>query len=259
MDCATQLLKARLETGYLENYPSPAPSSLEEAYTIQDKIIAEWPDEISGWKVGRILGQRAEDLGCNRLSGPIFKKTVRSSDTASIDMPVFPRGFAAVEAECVAVIGADAPANKTSYTRQEALDLISSMCLGVEVASSPFPGINDNGPMVTISDLGNNYGLIVGSEIPNWRELDLDAWTTQTFIDEACVGEAEPSTIPGGPVESVRFLLENTARRGLPLKRGMLVSTGAITGVHQISVGQSARATLKGAEDIKLTVSPVQL
>ncbi len=248
------LLHARLETGLLDQFPTPLPETLEQAYDIQDAVIDGWPGEIGGWKVGRILGAAVSKYNCDRLAGPIFSDMIAQTRTNSLEVPVYPEGFAAIEGECVAVINKDAPIDKTTYSTQEAVDMIDSIHLGVEIASSPFPGINDNGPLVTICDLGNNYGLIVGEAIPNWRELRLQDWTMATFIGDERVGQSTPADIPGGPVESVRFMLENSARRGRPLKKGALVSTGAVTGVHAIKVGQTARVELVGASQINCTI-----
>jgi 2-keto-4-pentenoate hydratase len=120
-----------------------------------------------------------------------------------------------------------------SYTTEEALEFIASLHLGVEIASSPFAGINDHGPLVTISDFGNNYGLILSDEITDWKGMDLASWVFETFINDQSVGKSAPVALPGGPVESVRFLLENTSRRGHILKKGTMILTGAVTGVHQ--------------------------
>ena len=45
----------------------------------------------------------------------------------------------------------------------------------------------------------------------------------------------------GGPAEAFAWLLGHCAARGRPLKAGDLVTTGAVTGVHDIVAGQTAR------------------
>jgi 2-keto-4-pentenoate hydratase len=45
-----------------------------------------------------------------------------------------------------------------------------------------------------------------------------------------------------GPLGAVRFLLAHLAGRGIDTSGGLWVSTGAVTGVHDIAVGQSAVA-----------------
>ncbi|MDX1293297.1 MAG: hypothetical protein R3265_10835, partial [Hyphomonas sp.] len=74
-------------------------------------------------------------------------------------------------------------------------------------------------------------------------------------IDGESVGQGVATSIPGGPVESLRFMLENAARRGMPLKKGMAVSTGAVTGVHVARVGQTATVTAHGAPTIELRLA----
>lgn len=246
---ARAFVSARRQGVRLDAYPGEPPFTLDDAYAIQDSAIELWPDQIAGWKVGRILGADERKYGVDRLAGPIFKSSIKPA-AASVDMNVFSDGFVAVEGEVVIILRDNAPTDKLSWTTDEAADLIETIVAGVEIASSPFPGINDGGPLVTISDFGNNFGLIIGEEIPEWNAFQYADWQCETLIDGVSVGKASPANIPGGPVESLRFLLENSARRGLPLRKGMAVSTGAITGVHEARAGQSATVAFKGAAPI---------
>jgi 2-keto-4-pentenoate hydratase len=254
---AKKFVQARLSAGSLTEYPGPAPQTISEAYSIQDAAIDLWPDEVAGWKVGRINGADVDRYGTDRLAGPIFSAQVRTQTEDVMESPVYADGFAAVEGECVIMVAADADPAKTEYTTDEAIALIKSIHAGVEIASSPFSGINDHGPLVTISDFGNNHGLIIGGELPNWQSLKFGAWPFETIVDGKCVGEADASGIPGGPVESFRFMLENAAQRGMPLKQGMAISTGAVTGVHPARVGQNATVLTRGVRDIALRLTSV--
>jgi 2-keto-4-pentenoate hydratase len=253
---ARAFVEARLNNSGLDQYPGEKPTTLDVAYGIQDGAISIWPDDVVGWKSGRIAGEWETQLGQDRLAGPVFGRNRFWYHGNAMEMPVFSDGFAAVEGEVAAVIGADAPADKTSYTREEALAMIESVHLGVEVASSPFTGINDFGPLVTISDFGNNNGLIIGAEIADWQRFALEEWVFTTEINGETVGEAAPVSLPGGPLESVRFLLENTARRGLPAKKGMCFLTGAVTGVHQAKTGDQACVALRGVAPVSCALVP---
>jgi 2-keto-4-pentenoate hydratase len=248
---ARSFVEARQGGKTVITYPGKAPSSLQEAYAIQDEAISLWTDTVAGWKVGRITGEDEKRFGVDRLVGPIFKNSIRRSNAKAEPMPVFESGFAAVEGEIVIILGVDAPPNKMQWATDEASALIQSIAAGIEIASSPFPGINDSGPLVTISDFGNNFGLIIGNEIPDWKSFEFDKWRCETFIDGKSVGKESPASIPGGPIESLRFLLELSAKRGLPLKKGMSISTGAITGVHAAQVGQSASVVFDGVDPIR--------
>ena len=255
---ARAFVDARLSAGSLPSYPGTKPETIDEAYKVQDSAISIWPDAIVGWKAGRIPEPWASDLNQDRLVGPVFDARNHDFSRETLDMPVFASGFAAVEGEVVAVIAEDAANNKTTYSTADALDMVESVHVGVEVASSPFSEINDHGPLVTISDLGNNYGLILGQQIKDWRDFALADWSFETQINGRVVGSATPESMPGGPLESVRFILENTARRGLFLKKGMRLLTGAVTGVHPARSGDSAQVTMRGTQPMKVRLVATQ-
>jgi 2-keto-4-pentenoate hydratase len=84
--------------------------------------------------------------------------------------------------------------------------------------------------------------LILGPEIADWQARPLDSFTCRTLVAGQLVGEGGALSLPGGPFEALKFLLEVCAKRGRPLKAGDLVSTGAATGIHEIVAGQGARA-----------------
>lgn len=237
---ARAFVDARRSGRALTSYPGPEPASLDAAYAIQDEAIAAWPDRIAGWKLGRINAPHDARFGAGRLAGPIFSRAVWTAGATPTGFGVIDGGFAAVEAEYVLELGETAP-DRDDWTASNVGGLISQVFTGVEIAGSPFAGINDHGPAVTASDFGNNAGLILGAGISGWRER-LAALTCTMSIDGVVVGRGGAASIPGGPLDSLAFLLNLLHRRGRRLEAGQLVSTGAATGVHDIVAGQSAAA-----------------
>ncbi len=175
--------------------------------------------------------------------------TTNASNSTTESTATTAGGFAAVETEFVVRVGVDADPDKTSYFLDEALALVGDVHIGVEIAGSPMAAINDIGPLAVASDFGNNAGLILGPVIADWRAA-LDGIEIESCIDGALVGQGRASSLPGGPMASLRFLAEHCARRGRPLTAGQLISTGAATGVHDIRAGQSARLVFSGAGEI---------
>jgi 2-keto-4-pentenoate hydratase len=227
------------------------PAELAAAYAAQDAAIELWPDEIAGWKVGLIGPEQAARFKQDRLAGPIFRKTIRRFEPGrSTAFPVYRGGFAAVEAEFLLRLGRDAPGAKLDWTLSEAVDLVAAVHVGIETAGSPLATINDLGPCAIVADFGNNAGLIVGPELPNWRDRSVEDWRCETFVDGALVGSGHGGMPPGGPFESLRFLLGLSARRKKPLRAGAWISTGAITGVHDIVSGKSARVSFHGVGEV---------
>ena len=252
---ASAFVEARLAGRSLPVYPGAMPASLEEAYAIQSAAISAWPDRVAGWKVGRINAPWDKAYGTDRIAGPIFRSQVTEAGSTPDSIVLFSGGFGAIEGEIVIEAGADAPSGKHSWTLEDAQDFVGCVRLGAEIASSPFAGINDHGPLVTVSDFGNNNGLIIGGEVPGWRHASPADWRLRTVIDGIEVGASDATAIPGGPLESFRAVLEICARRGLPLRRGMHVSTGAVTGVHPIRAGQSATIEMAGMAPISCRAS----
>lgn len=248
---ATAFVEARLAGRSLAAYPGTMPVTPAEAYMVQSQAISIWPDRIAGWKVGRINAPFDAQYGTDRLAGPIFSRQLTRAAEAADSIFLFTGGFGAVEGEIVIEVGADAPASKYDWSLAEAAEIAVVARLGIEVASSPFAGINDHGPLVTISDFGNNNGLILGGEVTSWREASPSDWRLRTLIDGVEVGAANASAIPGGPLESFRAVLEICGRNEHPLRRGMQVTTGAVTGVHPIRAGQTARIEMAGMAPIE--------
>jgi 2-keto-4-pentenoate hydratase len=140
---AEHFVRARLDAEALLDFPGPIPATLNTAYAYQDRAIALWPDNVAGWKVGRIGLPWVARVGEDRLVGPIFRRGIRLAPPgALIDFPAFKGGFAAIEAEYVFRLAADAEPDKTHWTPEEAARLVSSLHVGIETAGSPLAAIN---------------------------------------------------------------------------------------------------------------------
>ncbi|PZO05627.1 MAG: 2-keto-4-pentenoate hydratase [Alphaproteobacteria bacterium] len=231
---------ARSNSHALTDYPGKLPATLAEAYAIQDRAIAAWPDQIAGWKLGRINAPHDADFGAGRLAGPIFSRNVWSAGVTPTRFDVIDGGFAAVEAEYLLVLGETSP-DRDDWTAETVIPLVARALTGIEIAGSPFAGINAHGPAVTASDFGNNAGLILGQDISDWKER-LAELTCETRFDGVVIGTGGAASIPNGPLDSLAFLLNLLHRRGRRLEAGQIISTGAATGVHSIRIGQSAIA-----------------
>lgn len=250
MTIARAFVTARAAGNALPDYPGVKPASLDRAYAVQDEAIALADRPVAGWKVGRI---NPPVDGADRLTGPIFSDQVSRDDDPA--MPVFRDGFAAAEAEFLLRIGASPDPAKTHYTSDEAAALIDAVHVGIEIASSPFPGINENGPAVTVSDFGNNNGLVIGAGLPDWRALDLTAWPVELHVNGECIGAQTGAAVPGGPFAAAAFLFGHMAARGVALQPGQWISSGAVTGVHRVAVGDTVEAKFDGRLSVRCTIA----
>lgn len=246
---------ARLNARGLAAYPGDLPATLTESYVIQDHSIARWPDRVGGWKIGLVPPEFRERAGAERLVGPIFEALIGPARAGRRhDMPVFAEGFAAVEAEFIFRLAADVPVG-AEITDAYVNAVAGSLHVGAEIASSPFPGINDLGPTCVVSDFGNNFGLLVGPEIEDWSARDWSSLPAMVSINGREVGRATAADLPGGPIGALGFILRLMQVRRIALPAGSLISTGAVTGVHQAQVGDRALVDFGSCGRIDLSLT----
>ncbi|MBU7579987.1 MAG: fumarylacetoacetate hydrolase family protein [Porphyrobacter sp.] len=243
-DIAGAFVAARRSGAAIREFPGTRPRDLASAYAIQDCALSLWDRAVGGWKVGRINPPGDALLGADRLVGPAFRDTIHTVSRQPREFGVFHGGFAAAEAEFMLRLAPrDAP---LPTTPQEAMDWVDEVRIGIEIASSPYARINADGPCVTISDHGNNAGLLLGPAVPRAQWDRLDEIEVALAIDAETVGRATTATMLDGPFGAARFLIANLASRGIALEAGWWISSGAITGVHPVSPGSTVTAGFAG-------------
>lgn len=247
---ADAFVAARRSGASITTYPGTAPTDFAASYAVQECAIALFGDIVTGWKVGRVNPPHDAAHGTDRLAGPIFAGATMAATESPLTVPVFAGGFAAVEAELLFRIDRLPATDPRALEDGAIMAHVGAVHVGIEIASSPYARINADGPLVTASDFGNNGGLIVGEELPGWRTRDLVAVSASVSIDGSEVGRADMRALPGGPIESVRFLLGHVLARSVPMALPFWVSAGAISGVHVIAVGSSAIASFDDAQSI---------
>ncbi|MHC1654899.1 2-keto-4-pentenoate hydratase [Stenotrophomonas maltophilia] len=253
---ARAFTEARRAGRALPAFPGAIPTDLVSAYQVQDRAIDRWDDQVIGWKVGYIAAERRDGSGDERLLGPIFKRQLWNDTGGTIDIPVFVGGFGAIEAEYVLELLEDAPAGQLHWSPEQAEALPARLYIGVEVASSPLATINELGPRVVVSDFGNNNGLVLGPEIVDWTGRDETSLRAETLIEGDVVGTGGATRLPGGLRAAYAFALSRSALRGRPLRKGDLIATGNATGIHDITVGQTALVRFAGFGDIACRAVP---
>lgn len=253
-------IAARREAHALASYPGGlVPPTLDDAYVVQEASINAWGDRVAGWKIGLIPPPLRAQYGAERLAGPIFAQRVQQYRPGQpAKAPFIEGGFGALEAEFVLRLGADVPDDARVASDEGVARYVGAMHIGVELAGSPLKIINDLGPACVISDFGNNTGLVVGPEIVGWENRSLESLRVRTIIDGVVAGEGSAASVPEGPMTALRFLIENCRKRRRPLRAGMFVSTGAVTGIHQVKAGARATADFGVFGKIEILVEPAK-
>lgn len=244
---AQAFVDARREGLSFDTYPGALPEDLEQAYSIQELALAADGRDVIGWKVGRIPDAQVPVFGANRLAGPIFANSIAVLGDGIPEMPIYEGGFGAAEAEFLLKVSKAAPEGVGEITPEMARDLIEHVHVGFEIASSPFRGINELGPAVTVSDFGNNNGLAIGPAISDWRDNAFENWTVEVLIDGISAGVGQARNMPNGVFGAAAYLFTILQRRGRPLQPGQWISSGAVSGVHKVAPGARVEARFGAA------------
>lgn len=252
-DIADAFVTARRNGAAIHQFPGRPPADLAGAYAIQDCAIALWERSVGGWKVGRINPPNDTVLGADRLVGPAFGDAIIMAGETPARFATFHGGFAAAEAEFMLRLAPrDGP---LPSTREAAMDWIDEVRIGIEIASSPYARINADGPCVTIADHGNNAGLLLGPVIERDQWAQLDAVDVSLAIEGVEVGRATTATMLDGPFGAAAFLIRNLASRGIAIQPGWWISSGAITGVHEVSPGSTVTAGFAGIGSVEALIA----
>ena len=94
--------------------------------------------------------------------------------------------------------------------------------------------------------MATTRGWCWGRRLPDWRDRDLITMPVEMTIDGDPVGAATMETMLDGPFGSALFLIRTLRARGIAIAPVTWVSAGAVTGVHEIAVGQRAEALFDG-------------
>lgn len=252
---AKAFVEARKASAAFHAYPGEIPQSMDDGYAIQDIAIALDGRQIGGWKVGRVPEGQVIKFGAERLAGPIFADEIVDASNGDVPvMPIFGDGFAAAEAEVLLRIGSVPDGELSVETVGQYIDAVR---VGIEIASSPFSGINGSGPAVTVSDFGNNKGIVLGPSIPEWRDTDLLAMPVSLQIDGETVGSSNMGQMLDGPFGSAVFLFEMLKKRKIAITTGLWISAGAITGVHEVESGQTVKASFGDSLEARCQVAAI--
>lgn len=253
------LIDARRACLPLTGYPADLPQSLAQAYAVQMQSIADWDADLIGFKVGGVPPKFQEQFPTIWQAGPMFadqRYTAKTGD--SLYVTVFEGGFAAYEAELVFVLKDLDKLDAPLQTVEETHAFIERVHLGAEIASSPNPEVNNLGPGSIISDMGNNAGVVLGPEAPLTILEDFSKLEVVLHIDDVEIGRATPNPGENGPLGALRFILNHfiSLKGQLDLPENCLISSGAITGVHQSHAGTKGNLKFGDLAEYELKMVP---
>ena len=199
--------------------------STAEAYAVQDQVAAlrvARGEELVGYKVGCTSAAIRRQFGLQEpISGRLFRPHVHQEGAECYWDEYL---NCAIEPEMVLTIGADLAG--TDLSDAALVDAIEHVGAGIELHHFHF-WFTPPSSQELICSGGIHAGLVLGRDRVSARELSFadELFSVRKGSEE--ITAARASEIMGGPLHSLRWLVNSLSRRGLVLKKGSLVIPGS--------------------------------
>ena len=223
--------------------PDEIPASAAEGYAVQDAILKRLAIPIAGWKAG------ASSSTAEPQAGPILVDRLKPSP-ARFATPA--KAFRTIEGEVAFTLGRDLPTRSQAYGEDEVWDAMATLHVGIEVLESSFIDRRKISEHAVLGDLLNNGAYCFGAAVKDWRGLNVATPEASIWIDGKEVRRAKAGTPGGHPKRLLTWLANHAATRGLPLKAGMIITTGSHTGMLDAAPGATVTARLEGIGEATL-------
>jgi len=216
-----------------------APADFDEAYAAQAGVHDRLGPERGGIAGAKIaLASKPMQELCHidhPIAGAIYGAELWESP-AEVPRARY-RGMG-LEFEMAFRLGRDAGL-RVDWTAAEAWGLIATVHPAFEIIEDRGADYTRIDARTMVADNAWCGGVVLGPNIPAWRDLKLDDLPSVLEVDGA---EAERSTTgPADPLGSFAWLLNLRARQGRPLQAGQVVITGSVIKTRYPEAGQRFR------------------
>jgi 2-oxo-3-hexenedioate decarboxylase len=134
------------------------------------------------------------------------------------------------------------------------LECIAWVAHGFEIVQSIFPGWAFR-PADAVAAQGVHAALLIGERHPisadrqHWGEV-LSNFKIELLRDGEVMTFGQGHDVLGGPIQALRFLVQELARRptSKPLRSGEVVTTGTLTQAMPAAAGETWRTVLTGID-----------
>ncbi|WP_174364283.1 fumarylacetoacetate hydrolase family protein [uncultured Caballeronia sp.] len=218
---AAVLLQAWKAQQQMQALPSPiAPANLDSGYCVQDRLVDLTGQFVCGWKLG--VGSLAAMMAAS-AQRPLVGRLLSSRCYRDCDVVYLSKARPiTVEFEIVFTLACDIePYNEKPLER-----LVESAHVGFEFVLSRFVDRRAVGQPSFVADNVGFEACVVGPRI-EVEDIDNIASSVAVYVDGVEKGRGLHGDDATEPWGSLQRLLEHASARGLTLKRGDVVFTGA--------------------------------
>jgi 2-keto-4-pentenoate hydratase len=234
-----------------------APRTVDEAYAMQEAfhaLMTEVHGPVAGYKIALTTPVMQQMVGFHTpIAGAILAGTIHATPVA---LRRADYGRLGVESEIAVQLGADLPAAKAPYSRDQIADAVATVMPAFELVDDRQADYAQLATQVLtlIADNAWNAGIVLGSPLRDWRTVDLSDVHGVMAINGTVVGEGRGRDVMGHPFEALRWLVNTLAQHGKSLTQGMIVMTGSLVATKFVNPGDAVSLSVDGLGEVRLSV-----
>ena len=230
------LIEAHLEKNLLDDIPDDCkPTTAEEALAVETVLLNHPTLTHAGWKVARTNEALQKEAGLSEPAyGPIFSEFIFDNGHTFEKGAPSVRG---IECEFAVILKQDLPASGAPYRLEQGAAAVATMHPTIEITGQRFKS-RDNLPRPAHTmDFAGNFAFVFGAGVADWQKFDLPNHGVEHIINGDVITTSTGANVLGNPLNSICWLANKLAARGLELKAGDWISTGAATGPIPVADG----------------------
>jgi 2-keto-4-pentenoate hydratase len=254
MRAAETLLEAHKANLPFKTLGAPdRPVSVTDAYDIQQKFVTLLRGahgDAFGYKVGLTSAAMQSFCGIDHpIAGVVLAKRVLRSG-ARVRRADY--GRLGLEFEIAVRLKSDVPVTNTPLTAEAIAPHIDGVCAAIEVVDDRSADYASLDVLTLVADNSWNAGIVLSDFLTTWP--DLESVPGLASKDGVAIGEGHGRDILGHPFNSVAWLATQLAARGVALKAGEVVMTGAVMKTVFPDADASYRFELEGIGSVEVQV-----
>lgn len=243
IEAAATALSQAIDGGTrLAALPGTGPASEAQAYAVQDAIIRAVGTR-GGWKASPLREGKAR---CSPIPARFFVDAPASFDASLLS------GCLA-EVEIAVRFKADPLGRGRALSAGNLADCIASVHPAVELLSSRFTAPDSAPDLDRLADLQNCAAVVLGVATADWSGLEFAELPFALVLSGQAVSLKVNSPTTEQTLEALCWLADHAAARGVPLKAGDVVITGARLGPVSLQGIRDCRARVGALGPVALS------
>ena len=205
------------------------PVSLEEGYRVQALLNRRFAEAGRGAPAGYKVGLTSEAIqtmyGSDQpISGVVFESAVHRSP-ARIALSRYAR--LGIEFELAVEVGGAFRPEDAPFALDDAIARIAACMPAFELIEDRHADHDDVDALSILVDNAWCGGVVLGTRRSDWRALDLASTPVSLRVNDGPPAMAVTGAAMGNPLNSLVWLANQLASRGITLEAGMVVMTGS--------------------------------